>query len=83
MRSSTLPSVILESRTFNRQRADGHPNPFDQRDMVVTNSYQFAAAKAADISRLSWDLAVIDEAHRLRNVYGPSTKTARAIAKAR
>lgn len=39
-------------------------------------SYQFAKSKADDIKAISWDLVVIDEAHRLRNVY----KTSNVIA---
>jgi hypothetical protein len=30
---------------------------------------------------IPWDLAVIDEAHRLRNVYKPTNKIANAIKK--
>jgi hypothetical protein len=40
-------------------------------------SYQFAKAKAKDIKEIEWDLVVLDEAHRLRNVY----KTSNVIAK--
>lgn len=75
-----LPSVVLESRSFNRLRAEGTPNPFERPNQVVLCSYQFAAAKQVEISRVPWDLVVIDEAHRLRNVYRTGNKTARAIA---
>ena len=43
-------------------------NPFTC-DEVVICSYQFARSKAADVVRVAWDVVVIDEAHRLRNVY--------------
>ena len=43
----------------------------------VICSYQFAKAKADDIKAIDWDLVVLDEAHRLRNVY----KTSNVIAK--
>jgi len=39
-------------------------------------SYQFARNKAADVAHTPWDLVVIDEAHRLRNVYKPSNVVA-------
>ena len=77
-----LPSVILESRNFNQMRRDGYPNPFDQDDKIVACSYHFASAKAEEISRLPWDLVVVDEAHRLRNVYKTSNKMAKAISQA-
>lgn len=77
-----LPSLILESRSFNQMRRAGVANPFDQRDRVVICSYHFAAAKAQEVRRVGWDLAIIDEAHRLRNVYKPSNKMAAAIAEA-
>jgi adenine-specific DNA-methyltransferase len=39
---------------------------------MIICSYQFGRSTAADVNALSWDLVVIDEAHRLRNVYKPS-----------
>src|SRR6185437_9287551 len=41
-------------------------------DDIIICSYQFARSKAAEISLMRWDLVVIDEAHRLRNVYKPT-----------
>ena len=72
-----LPSRILESKTFNAYIEDDSLNPFDCEEIVIC-SYQFAKAKAAYLSRTPWDLVVIDEAHRLRNVYKPANKTANA-----
>ena len=45
-------------------------------------SYQFARNKAADVHRTPWDLVVIDEAHRLRNVYKPSNVIANTLKNA-
>ena len=42
-------------------------------------SYQFAAGKAGEVAAVPWDLVVIDEAHRLRNVYKPENKTANVL----
>lgn len=75
-----LPSVVLESRLFNRLRGEGHPNPFDRPNQIVLCSYHFAASKAESVSSVPWDMVVIDEAHRLRNVYKPGNVQARAIA---
>lgn len=65
----TLPSVILESKTYNEMRKAGVARPFDPRDKVVITSYEFAALKSVEIAAGGWDLVVFDEAHRLRNVY--------------
>lgn len=73
-----LPSAILENRSFNEAIRIGNLNPF-QRDGLVLCSYQFARAKEPYIRQVNWDLVVIDEAHRLRNVYKSSSKIATAI----
>lgn len=76
-----LPSVILESRTFNETIRTGKLNPF-QQDAIILCSYQFARAKEPYLRQTPWDLVVIDEAHRLRNVYKNSSKIASAIKQA-
>lgn len=64
-----LESLILETKSFNQEINKGNLNPFDQKDQVLICSYQFAKTKAQYIKHIQWDLVVIDEAHRLRNVY--------------
>ena len=76
-----LPSVILESRTFNEYIASGNLNPF-QQDAIILCSFQFVRTKEPYVKQTHWDLVVIDEAHRLRNVYKPSSKIANAIKQA-
>jgi superfamily II DNA or RNA helicase len=76
-----LPSAILENRSFNEAIRAGNLNPF-QRDAVVLCSYQFARTKEPYLRQTAWDLVVIDEAHRLRNVYKSSSKIATAIKQA-
>jgi adenine-specific DNA-methyltransferase len=78
----SLPSLILESGSYKDALRAGIANPFEQRDRLVICSYNFAAAKAEDLKRVTWDLIVVDEAHRLRNVYKSSNKMARAITEA-
>jgi excisionase family DNA binding protein len=65
----SLPSVILESKSYNDARKNGIARPFEHNDKVVITSYEFAALKAHDVGARGWDLVVFDEAHRLRNVY--------------
>jgi len=73
-----IPSVLLESKSFNSILKANNSNPFVQ-DSIVICSYHFARSKADYINKVNWDLVVIDEAHRLRNVYKSSNKIARAI----
>jgi ERCC4-related helicase len=77
-----LPSVILEAKSFNQEIKDGNLNPFNQEDKIIICSYHFARLKSPYIKQTKWDLAVIDEAHRLRNVYKTSNKIAREIKSA-
>ena len=73
-----IPSIILEAKTFNDEIKKGNLNPFEQNDVVIC-SYHFARNKAPYIKAINWDLVVIDEAHRLRNVYKVSNKISNAI----
>jgi ERCC4-related helicase len=70
---------ILESASFNKAMKAGVKNPFDIGDGLVICSYQFASTKADALRMIPWDLAVIDEAHRLRNVYKKSNKIAKIL----
>jgi superfamily II DNA or RNA helicase len=76
-----LPSVILEARTFNEIIRAGNLNPFQQNAVIIC-SYQFARKMEPYVRQTNWDLVVIDEAHRLRNVYKPTNKIANAIKQA-
>lgn len=73
-----LPSLILESKSFNQQKKKKKRNPFEQ-EVIVICSYQFARSKEKFLKDVNWDLVVIDEAHRLRNVYKPENKIANSI----
>lgn len=76
-----LPSIILETKSFNAEIKNGNLNPFEQEQITIC-SYQFARSKDIYIKKINWDLVVIDEAHRLRNVYKSSNKIANAIKNA-
>ena len=73
-----LPSLILETKSFKKFIKDGKLNPFEQDEIVIC-SYHFARNKASYVKRVKWDIAVIDEAHRMRNIYKKSNKIAKAI----
>lgn len=74
-----LPCAILESHSYKEAQKQGNFRPFEVNDAVVICSYQFARNKGSDICSIPWDLVVIDEAHRLRNVYKPSNVIANAL----
>lgn len=76
-----LPSVILETKTFNEAIRSGNLNPFQQSKIIIC-SFQFARSKEPYLRNTPWNLIVIDEAHRLRNVYKPSNKVANSIKNA-
>ena len=64
----SLPSVIIERKSYADLRKKGIAKPFEH-DRIVITSYEFAAIKADEVRIGKWDLVVFDEAHRLRNVY--------------
>lgn len=73
-----LDSEILEAKRFNELFKAGKRNPFELPKVVIC-SLHFAKNKANYIKLTQWDLVVIDEAHRLRNVYRTSNVIGRAI----
>jgi superfamily II DNA or RNA helicase len=77
-----LPAEVLEARSWKRALAEGTPNPFEQADKLILCSFAFAARNRDALNAVPWDLAVIDEAHRLRNVHKTGNKTAQAIVQA-
>jgi ERCC4-related helicase len=64
-----LPSVVIEKKFFDQEIKRGNRNPFYQNDRIVICSYHFAKNKEDYLKQTNWDLAILDEAHKLRNVY--------------
>lgn len=73
-----LPNMILESANYKKMVREGVRRPFEQTAIVIC-SFQFAARHSDELMVTPWDLVVIDEAHRLRNVYRTDNKTGRAL----
>lgn len=73
-----IPSVIIDAKNFNEFVSNGHPNPFEQ-DKIIICSYQFLHNQKELVKLVKWDLAVIDEAHKLRNAYRPSNVLGQSI----
>jgi len=74
-----LQGLILETRNYNSLRKLDNQTPFLHTAGPVICSYQFARAKAEDIKAIDWNLVVLDEAHRLRNVYKASNVIAKTL----
>ena len=74
-----LPCRLLETKSYNAAVKVGNFRPFEADNAIVICSYQFARNKAADVANTPWDLVVMDEAHRLRNVYKPSNVIANTL----
>ena len=69
-----IPSEILDTKNFNSYIREGK-NPLSSRRVIIC-SYNFCSKHKVDIVTNGFDLAVIDEAHKLRNVYRKSSHTA-------
>lgn len=76
-----LPCYILEAKSYREAVKNGNFRPF-HTDAIVICSYQFARSKVTDVNTMPWDIVVIDEAHRLRNVYKPSNIIANTLKQA-
>ena len=77
-----IDSVILEAKSYKEEIKRGNHNPFEQKDALVITSYQFAVRHEEEIIMAGYNLAVVDEAHKLRNVYKKENKTAKSIRRA-
>jgi hypothetical protein len=72
-----IDNEILDAKTYNGHVRDGK-HPFAQKRVIIC-SYNFASQKKDEILLFGFDLAIIDEAHKLRNVYKKGSKTAHNI----
>ncbi len=68
-----LPNVVID-----RQSGE----VLEQRDRIAIMSYEFASARADELRLIPFDTVVLDEAHKLRNVYRPNATRAQRIASA-
>ena len=68
-----IKSEILDTKNYNAYIKEGK-NPLSPKRVIIC-SYNFAGKHKADILTHGFDLAIIDEAHKLRNVYRSSAKT--------
>ena len=72
-----LPAVVLDTKTYREAIREG-VEPFGAGAVPVM-SHHFAYTMRDELKSRSWDLVVIDEAHKLRNAYRPSNKLGQGI----
>ena len=73
-----LPSFILDARSYALDVKAGNPSPVT-RDAVVIVSYQYARKVEDQLRSIPWDVAVIDEAHKLRGCYRAKNRLGQSI----
>ncbi|MDQ2091154.1 SNF2-related protein [Marimonas arenosa] len=83
----SIKSEILDSGVVRRSDHESALSLLKSASSPLIMSYEFAARISDEIEICRWDLAVLDEAHRLRNVYknelkSGSSKRSQALAKA-
>jgi superfamily II DNA or RNA helicase len=77
-----LDAEVVDGDSVRAAERNGlRTNPFDTGGIVIC-SHPFAAMRVAEVERVPWDVAVIDEAHRLRNAYRRDHRTGQALRKA-
>ena len=72
-----LPAQVLDAKAHREARRSGRA-PLGTKAVVVM-SHHYANSLREEIKAISWDLVVIDEAHKLRNAYRPSNKVGQGI----
>ena len=73
-----IPSTVIDAKAYRLAVKEGMQNPFDRRDVAIVSTH-FASRYREQIKIIGWHLAVIDEAHKLRNAYRPSNKMGKNI----
>lgn len=77
-----LPAFILDKKVMNQYLTNKEGvNPFET-DRIVVCSYDFARRQERYLRLAQLDLVVLDEAHRLRNVYRPDNQTGNVLRSA-
>ena len=69
-----IPCEILDTKNYNAYLREGR-YPLSAKRVIIC-SYNFCAKHKGDIVTNGFDLAVMDEAHKMRNVYRKSARTA-------
>lgn len=75
-----LESAILDRKLYNTKLKQGYANPVKAiEEPLVICSYQMCSSLKEDIRGTRFELVVVDEAHKLRNVHNEKSRTANNI----
>jgi hypothetical protein len=72
-----LPAVVLDAKTWREFLRKGE-TPLSRNSIAIL-SYNYASKMRDELKAISWDLVVIDEAHKLRNAYRESNKIGQGL----
>ncbi len=72
-----LPAIVLDAKTW-RDALRKEQSPLNQKAIVIL-SYNYANKVRDELKAISWNLVVIDEAHKLRNAYRESNKIGQGV----
>lgn len=76
-----LPSQVIDSKTYKILQDQSDSAPLG-KDIISIMSYNYATRVEEALVAESWDLVVIDEAHKLRNAHQKSNKTGQTLKRA-
>lgn len=77
-----LNSIIVDRKKYNNDKNQYNISSFMLHSSILICSIQFASIMASDIENANFDLVVIDEAHKLRNIHTNKTVIAENISNA-
>ena len=73
-----LPCQILDTQAYRNLKKEGVYNPLSNKSVVII-SYHYAARLEEQLLIETWDLVVMDEAHKLRNAHRSSNKMGQSL----
>lgn len=75
-----LPALVLDATTLRRLGTSAQQALHQLAGkQIVIMSYAFATRLEDELTLVPWDLAVIDEAHKLRNAHRSSNRTGQSL----
>lgn len=72
-----LPVFVLDAKAYRQARCESR-DPI-QPGAILVVSLNYANRIREELRAVTWDLVVIDEAHKLRNAYRPSNEVGQGI----
>lgn len=72
-----LDGEIIDTKSYSMVEKGIYPDPMTASQCILITNEHFVAKYETKISKTHWDLVVIDEAHKLRNVWKPAKNQAK------